>query len=98
MAQTQEVRGVKTIILVEDGITKIVYRGNCVVAFDDKKISLNSNGWRTATTKTRMVQASNQFKLGFYVYQRDFEWFVDLPNGETVEYYDHMTFDRKEAK
>ena len=94
MAQTQEVRGVQTKIIEDGEKTSVVYRGTAVVVFDDKTVTLNSNGWRTATTKTRMMQAANQFDLGFYVSQKNFEWFVDLPNGRRVEYTDNMVFSR----
>lgn len=82
MAQSQIVRGVKTSIRAEDGTTYINYRGTDVVAFDADTITLNSGGWHTATTKLRMNQASNQFGLGYQVYQKDFDWYVKLP-GQT---------------
>jgi hypothetical protein len=41
-----------------------------------------------------MNQAARQFALGYSVYQRDHEWFVTLPTGETVEFRDGMEFAR----
>lgn len=79
MSQTQEVRGVKTAVFVDDeGMTRVIYRGNCVVAFDQDKIVLDTCGWPTHTTRTRMNQASNQFALGYRVYQKDFRWYVEI--------------------
>jgi hypothetical protein len=50
----------------------------------------------TATTKLRMNQASNQFNLGFSVYQKDYRWYVVIPQGETVEFTGRrMTFPRR---
>jgi hypothetical protein len=71
------------------GITSVLFHSTCVVVFSDKFIRLNSGGWRTNTTKVRMNQASNQFDLGFYVYQKKNIWYVDS-KGETLEFSDNM--------
>ena len=42
----------------------------------DGSIVLDSGGWRTATTKLAMNQASKQDGLGFQVFARRGEWFV----------------------
>lgn len=94
MAQSQQVRGVATSIFQHDGCTVVQYHGTIVVSFDSDTVTLNSNGWQTATTKLRMNQASNQFGLGYKVSQKDFGWFVTLPSGEVVDFEDNMTFDR----
>ncbi len=60
----------------DDGFTKVVYHSTVVAQWNRDIIMLDSRGWRTATTKVRMNQASNQFRLGYHVYQEDFEWFV----------------------
>lgn len=86
MAQQSKVGTVHTTINREDGILRITYHGTDVVTVHPNgRIVLNHGGWRTSTTKTRMNQASNQFGLGFQVWQRDFEWFVDV-DGHTIEY------------
>lgn len=59
-----------------EGFNFCQYHATKVVRWNDRKIILNSNGWRTNTTKARMNQVSNQFGLGFQVYQKDFNWFV----------------------
>lgn len=51
-----------------------------VVVVDTDTITLNTNGWKSATTKARMNQASNQYGLGFAVYQDKGEWFVRFRN------------------
>jgi len=93
MAQTMQVRGVATKIRTEGKTTHVRYHSTDVVSFDDETITLRSGGWQTNTTKTRMNQASNQFSLGFSVYQKDYEWFVDF-NGETLNFEDGMTLER----
>lgn len=80
MTQIRRVSGVATSIRQEDGYTKVRYHNTDVVCFNDKHIILDSGGWQTATTKTRMNQASNQFNLGFHVYQEKGEWYVSYPH------------------
>ena len=89
MAQTQKVSGVATKIFTDNGMTNVVYHKTAVVKFNHSKIVLNSGGWRTVTTKTRMNQTSNQFNLGYQVFQKDFEWYVDF-KGQTLEFTDGM--------
>lgn len=66
-----------TQIFSDNGYINISYRGTIVVKFNSKKIVLSSGGWKSQTTKTRMNQASNQFKLGYWVYQEDGVWYIN---------------------
>lgn len=56
----------------------VVYHSTEVVNYHKEigELKLNTGGWFTPTTKTRMNQASNEFNLGFTVYQENSEWFV----------------------
>ena len=92
MAQQYTLGKTSTTVATNEGITRITYHRTVVVAFDGNKITLDSGGWYTNTTKTRMNQASNQFELGFSVYQKDHIWFVKRPDGETVQFVDGMSF------
>ncbi len=94
MPQTAEVKDVATSVRTDTGTTIVRYQQTDVVMFDIIGVDLNSGGRRTATTKLRMNQASNQYGLGYTVFQKDYEWFVTLPNGTTVEFHDGMTFPR----
>ncbi len=90
MTQLQEVRGRATSIVsqIQDGVnwTAVRYHSTDVVRWSDKgKIILNHGGYMTYTTKARMNQASNQFKLGFDVFQKDFEWFVGI-DGHIIDF------------
>jgi hypothetical protein len=76
MAQTQVVRGTATRVSTVEGRTEVRYHDTVVVAFDEVSVTLDSGGWRTATTKNRMNQAANQYDLGYGVYQERGEWFV----------------------
>lgn len=94
MGQTQRVRGRATTVTDRDGVKTVIYHNTDVVIWDQNtgEVTLNSGGWMTNTTKTRMNQAANEYGLGFGVYQQKFDWYVDLPDGTTVDFKDGMTF------
>jgi hypothetical protein len=96
MAQQHKVGSVHTAIQrSRDGVTRVVYHSTSVVEIaPDGSVTLDSGGWRTPTTKTRMNQAANQFSLGFQVYARDGEWFV-LFSGHNLPFFDGMTLNQK---
>lgn len=93
MAQLERVGRHATTVSTDDNYTRIVYHGTTVVKFNASKIILDSGGWTTQTTKTRMNQASSQYNLGFHVYQKDYEWFVEY-KGQTLDFTDGMVLDR----
>jgi hypothetical protein len=82
MAQTQHFRGVETTTYKDhDGALVGVYRGTPVAKQLGNIITLNTGGWKSNTTKTRMNQFSNTFAhSSFGVVQRNYDWFV-LVNG-----------------
>ena len=84
----------KTAVFGEGNLTKIVYQRTAIVTFDRDSVTLRNGGWQTVTTKRKMNQASHQFGLGYSVFQKDFSWFVTLPNGATIPFMDGMTFER----
>lgn len=90
MAQTSKVRGVSTRVYDQGGYTVVQYHATPVVKFNDREIILNSGGWHTSTTKARMNQAANQFLLGYQVFQKDYDWFVDIAGVGVVPFEDGM--------
>lgn len=63
-----------------------------VIKKESRRVTLNSGGYMTATTKTRMNQFSNQYCGGDYqVFQKGGKWFVTF-NDETKEFFDGMEF------
>lgn len=94
MSQMNEARGVATNIRAEKGVTHVRYHSTDVVSFDESEITLRTGGWSTATTKTRMNQASNQFGLRYYVYQKAHRWFVDTGYSTLPFDSDELTFKR----
>ena len=73
----QVINGYKTRVLTEEEKTRVYFYDTPVVAFDYKTIELNTGGWRTRSTKVRMNQASQEFGLGFRVFQKAQDWFVE---------------------
>jgi len=74
-----------TTIRVQNDTTTITYHDTSVVAFDADTITFSTGGWNTATTKRRMNQTSAQFKLGYQVYARRWQWYVDYA-GQTYPF------------
>ena len=75
----------KTTISTDDNITSIKYHNTDVVKFGPNWIVLNSGGYRSATTKRKMNQTSQVYDLGYKVYQKDYDWFVNY-KGNIIEY------------
>jgi hypothetical protein len=77
----------KTSVLVTGGLTTVVYHRTPVVEVNRNNgtITLDHGGWRSRTTLLRMNQASRQYGLGYSVYQKRGQWYVDH-NGTITEY------------
>lgn len=83
MSQTHTLGKTATTVTRKDGVLRVVYHSTEVVRVDaDGVITLDTGGWKTVTTKTRMNQAANQFGLGYLVHQENFDWFVRIPQGD----------------
>ena len=93
MAQQSRLGKTATSVFSENGNTYVQYHSTRIVTFNAKEIVLDSRGWKTATTKTRMNQASNQFGLGYYVTQKDFNWFVGYKR-KVMDFSDGMVITR----
>lgn len=92
MAQTQIFRGTARRIVddPDTGTKSFFYHTTAIVGvFKDGSIRLNSGGWHSNTTKLAMNQASNQYNLGFGVYQRKREWYVSW-KGQELPFEDGM--------
>ena len=73
--------------------SSVVFHTTTIVKWNSSEIVLNSGGWDTSTTKTRMNQVSNQFNLGYNVYQENFKWSVVYKN-EILPFTDNMILKR----
>ena len=85
MAQQHTVGSHKTAVVSIDGVLTVIYHQTPVVRVFEDKIILNTGGYFTPTTKTRMNQASTQYDLGFRVFQKQGTWYVYW-NCNTVEF------------
>ena len=88
MAQQNQfnVGGHRKIKRDDDG-TKYIYRDTAVVTIrNNAEIILDTGGWATSTTKTCMNQVAAQYSLGFRVYQKDFDWFVDYKDTKAIPF------------
>ncbi len=94
MSQMQKVQGRATNVICTNGLISVAYHNTVVVHADEKKIILDTGGYKTLTTKTRMNQASNQFGLGYQVFQRDFDWIVSYKGKEIPFKNDSLTLER----
>jgi hypothetical protein len=88
---------VATAVKVKDGVGRVTYRGTDVVTWDKDSVTLATGGWSTATTKTRMNQAANQFDLGYRVFQRHWNWYVETKAG-ICQFISGVTFERSTGK
>jgi hypothetical protein len=85
MAQQNRIGSHKTYVRSDGNAIIVRYHYTDVVKFTPKTITLNTGGWETSTTKTRMNQASRQYGLGYTVYQKDYDWFVRY-KGKTMKF------------
>ncbi len=96
---TDDLKLYKTNVLKrEDGKTEVVYYETVIVVFDDEEIVLNTGGWRTRSTQTRMNQISKAFKLGYRVFQKDSIWHIKYLNGNHPFESEKIRLDRTTGK
>ena len=85
MAQMHTIGSHKTKVESDKGLISVTYHETKVVKVTRETITLDTGGWKTNTTKTRMNQASNEFDLRYRVYQKAGVWYVEF-NNETREF------------
>ena len=62
----------KTSVINDDNQLLVAYHSTIVVkVVNDNYVILKSDGWLTNTTKTRMNQASNEYRLNYRVFQKE---------------------------
>lgn len=89
MSQQHRISKNNTSMIHDGSTTHVILHSTRIVTITPYTITLNSGGYQTATTKTRMNQVSNEMRLGYQVYQKDHEWFVAW-QGETLAFTDGM--------
>ena len=66
-----------TMSVGRDGEMVVFYYKTAIVLVDKDKIVLNTGGWQTTTTRARMNFVSRELNLGYRVYQKQNQAFVD---------------------
>lgn len=85
--------GANTIVLNEDGTIKVKLYDTNILQFDELTVRLNSDGFKTKTTKDRINKASELYHLGLKVFQKSNEWLIDY-QGDIIPFSDGITLDR----
>lgn len=96
MPRMDKLSNYRTNVMATNGVLTVIYASTPIVQADAHTITLDSGGWKTVTTKRKMNQAARQFGLQYSVYQKDFDWFVVKPDGETIPFEDLMVFERRQ--
>lgn len=84
MAQQTRISKNNTRITWNGDARIVTLHGTDVVkSYSNGLVTLNSGGWRTSTTKTRINQVAAEWGLGFRVHQDNYVWYVSLIDPET---------------
>ena len=76
----------------------IVLHRTAIAVWDDKNqaLKLNTGGWYSVTTKSRLNAILDQLITGARVFQRDFNWFLSY-NNQTHDFMDGMILSQGEV-
>ena len=71
--------------------SSIYLHGHLIATVDHnlRAVKLDSCGYETVTTKSRLNAILEEVKYGCKVFQKNFDWFVSY-NGETASFWDGM--------
>lgn len=84
----------KTSVLSINGGVQVTYHRTRIVDAIPSTVILDTDGWKGATTKKKMNQASHQFDLGYTIHQHKGEWYVTTKAGRFPFVADSFQFDR----
>lgn len=97
MSQTQRISKNNTNILIDGENSLVTLHKTIIVKVSPKEITLNSGGWLTATTRTRMNQVANEWGLNYHVSQVRGKWYVTAEIAgikQCSDFFDGMTIPR----
>ena len=76
----------------------VTFHNTAVVqVVNDRYVILNSGGWLTPTTKRRMNQASEVYRLNYIVFQKGWTWYVRNPVN-TLGFVDNIVIDKETGR
>ena len=64
----------------------MTYHSTVVARIEDGKVILNTGGRETPTTKKCMNQFAEMMGLNYTVFQKDFEWFVQVGKDDPIPF------------
>ena len=69
----------------------VVLHRTAIAVYDHntQALKLNTGGWHSVTTKSRLNAILSELKCGFRVFQKDFDWYLST-NNQTVDFWDGM--------
>jgi hypothetical protein len=77
-----------TSVVINDSNDALVYlHGNFIAKISQYAVNLFDGGWQSVTTKSRLNAILDEFHYGSSVYQRNWNWFVNLQSGGTIPFY-----------
>lgn len=79
-----------------DGTIEVVLYSTLIIKLNKDQLTLNSGGYRTATTKRYINKYLKQLSISYQIIQRSFQWFVINPNvleGSCILFSDNMTLE-----
>jgi len=76
----------------------IVLHRTAIAVYDHntQALKLNTGGWATVTTKSRLNAILDQVMYGARVYQKNFDWFLSY-NNQTHDFMDGMILSQGEV-
>ena len=76
----------------------VVLYNTAIATYDHntQALKLNTGGWSTVTTKSRLNAILSELITGASVFQRDFIWFLNY-NNQTVDFFDGMILSQGEV-
>ena len=71
--------------------SQVRLHGHLIATFDHstRALKIDSCGWQSVTTKSRLNALLEEVKWGCKVFQKNFDWFVSF-NGQTKDFWDGM--------
>ena len=79
----------KAVMFSSGSIICIIYINTVVFKLENKKITLNVDGWKTDTSKKWINHGFSLMSTNRILYQKDFEWFIKNQQNE-IKYHDKM--------
>ena len=64
--------------------TTVRYHNTDILTFNSDEIIIRTGGWKTPSTKDKINLAAGKYGLGFYIRQKNFEWYVVIRNNEYI--------------